>query len=59
MEQRADRISLLDINGKAIRDKNTAGEGTEKIDIHDLASGIYLLQIMANGELYNTKFVKE
>ncbi len=59
METQAERITLLDGQGRIVLQKKTPGNKTEQLIINDLAAGIYLIQIMADGQLYHQRFVKE
>ncbi len=59
MQQRAETITVTDLRGKKVMEKITAGEGTEELTINDLAAGLYLLEIAADGKVFHTKFVKQ
>ena len=59
MEGKAERISLLDGQGRLIVEKETFGKTTELLKINDLAAGIYMLRIMSDGKQFDTKFVKK
>lgn len=59
MKGNAERISVFDVKGKLMTAKETAGKGMVSLKINEFPAGLYLLQIMADGELFHTKFVKE
>ncbi len=58
MENQAERITLLDGQGRIVLQKKTTGNNTEELIINDLSSGIYMIQIMAGGRLFHQRFVK-
>ncbi|MEO1262526.1 MAG: FG-GAP-like repeat-containing protein [Bacteroidota bacterium] len=59
MEDRAEKLAILDVQGRLVYEKETPGLATEKITLKNMAPGIYLIRIMAAGKLYHAKFVKE
>lgn len=55
-------VSLIDITGKKVREETfNAGSSFIQQEIHvgDLTSGVYLLQIIANGESRTTRLIVE
>ena len=59
MVSSAEHLSLLDGQGRLIFEKATTGNTTESLKINELASGMYVLRVLAKGEVYHTMFVKE
>ena len=48
-------VKIINLNGKVVKSKNLKNG---KIDISDLASGIYLLEVQLNGKIYKQKIRK-
>jgi hypothetical protein len=48
-------VALYDMTGKLLRSKVT----NKQIDLKNLPSGVYFLQINYNGNIYNKKIIKE
>ena len=59
MENAAELIRLFDIQGKMLLEKTTMGNTIEILKISDLAAGIYAIHIVAAGDVFHTKFVKQ
>ncbi len=59
MDTAAERITLLDAQGRLVSEKTTAGFTTDQIEVADLSAGIYTIQIMSDGQLFHQRFVKE
>ena len=54
-----DRIMLYGMDGRLLGIQAAAGDDTHQVDVHHLASGIYLLKIcLKDGETVNTKIIK-
>jgi hypothetical protein len=52
------QLTMIDITGKVVRQK-VLNSGVQRIDVSDLANGIYLIQIQADQSVYNGKVVVE
>lgn len=55
---RVDFIRLFDLNGKLLK-VNEGTIGQNKIDIHNLVSGTYMLVLEHGNEIYRIKLMKE
>ena len=55
-------MSITDINGKLILQRElqlTSGQFTERIDMSNYASGVYLLNIIHEQEVLSKKIIKQ
>jgi hypothetical protein len=52
------QLTLIDITGKVVRQK-ILNAGLQRIDVSDLADGIYIIQIQADQSVYHGKVVVE
>ena len=59
MENSAEKITILDAQGRMLLEQQVQGSATEKVMVENWPSGIYLVRIIANGKSYHAKFVKE
>jgi len=59
-DQNTASLSLIDVNGRLVREWNpaaSAGANTIEIDVKDIPSGIYVLQLKAGSQSQNTRLM--
>jgi hypothetical protein len=52
------QITILDGFGKKVNEFETHSTGSQIINVSDLVSGVYFIQMRTEGQVYNNKFVK-
>jgi hypothetical protein len=52
-------VNIVDINGRVVKKQTFAGETTVQLDITDLASGVYMMNITSEGSVTTKKIVKQ
>ncbi|WP_396597425.1 T9SS-dependent M36 family metallopeptidase [Dokdonia sp. R86516] len=57
--QGAGTVKVVDINGRVVYTKKTVLEGTVKLQLDNLASGIYLLQVQSDSATETVKIIIE
>ena len=58
-EQPVERIALFDLNGKVVKMVNVGGETESKLNMNDVPSGFYLMQVTFNNQqVQNLKIIK-
>lgn len=55
INQSIDKIEVTDLMGKKVIDQN----GGDVINVQNLQQGIYVIQILSEGNIYRNKFIKE
>jgi hypothetical protein len=45
---------MLDLNGRVIKNFGKFNSSTFQLDVSDVASGLYVLQLFGNGNMQNT-----
>ncbi|MCZ4408941.1 T9SS type A sorting domain-containing protein [Cryomorphaceae bacterium 1068] len=56
LNENAAQLTMIDITGKVVR-QEFLNSGLQRIDISDLADGIYLIQVQADQSIYHGKVV--
>ena len=54
-DKNADRIRVLNLTGACLLDYKTGGSETIKLDIRDLISGMYIVEVISKNGLYRQK----
>ncbi len=52
-------VSILDLQGRSIMSQSIISNGVQFIDVNNLKSGIYVVKVIADGKVMNSKFVKK
>ncbi len=52
-------ISIVDLNGRVVKNVNFDGVTEAQINISDLASGVYVMNVISEKETFSKKIVKE
>ncbi len=55
-ERRIDQVSVFDIHGKLVMEIN---ERFNKVDVQSLPEGIYLVKVLAQGQTFNQRIIKQ
>ncbi|MBN2699584.1 MAG: lamin tail domain-containing protein, partial [Bacteroidales bacterium] len=55
----AESVSILNITGSVVKMVKLSGEPSVRLDIHNLNSGVYFLEIKTNGTVKVRRFVKD
>lgn len=58
-ENNLDQVSITDMSGRTIKNINNYNTKQAKIDVADLTSGIYFIQVVSNGVPQVQKFIKQ
>ncbi|HKK40340.1 MAG TPA: T9SS type A sorting domain-containing protein [Cryomorphaceae bacterium] len=56
LNEASGQLALIDITGKIVRQK-TLTSGQQKIDVSDLAEGVYIIQVQASQSVYHGKIM--
>jgi hypothetical protein len=54
-----DAVNIIDINGRVVKKQIFAGETNIQLDVSELASGIYIMNIISEGNVTAKKIVKQ
>lgn len=52
-------LEIYDLNGKLVKVENNLREINRKVDVTNLASGVYFYKLFNNGKLFNGKLIKQ
>lgn len=58
LNEASGQLALIDITGKIVR-QETLTSGQQRIDVSDLAEGVYIIQVKANQSVYHGKLMIE
>ena len=58
-EQPVEHLALFDLNGRLVKRVNVGGETESRLDMNDVPSGFYLMQVIfGNQQVQNLKIIK-
>ena len=58
-ENNLEQVSITDMSGRTIKTINSSNSNQLKVDVADLTSGVYFIQVVSNGVPQIQKFIKQ